>query len=647
MPKLPTAEALGQPQIPVMQQQRVIPLELATPNEGPEAAALAEFGKATSGVGNALNALALKEKINLDSSRAESATTQYLNGLHDFQMGPQNGFENIKGGDAITQPLQQMYRDRRDALRDQISSSLDNPEQQRAFAQRAAIADRSFDATLYRHIAQQSEVYQNQTFEGRKEAERQQAALNWQQPGAIDLALLNTDMMINQQAERAGLHNNIPADKATIDAQKQIAHTRIHSDVIDQMLMTGHDQAAKSYYDGIRNQLTPEAITILGMKVKASATEGEAMRGADAIWQQAGPTMPNQPVDLFKLDQMARTTYANDPHTADAVVNQLHQRFSVFNETNKQLNAANGAAVWDMYNNNKPLAAIQTSKEWLALDGTERTRLTQEMATMGWTKEERARSAKRYAEEDLSHAAFPAFERLMGDPQTLAGMSENQILAMQPQMGQQLTAQLLDQHRRLDTPAHIAAVNVDNDAFKSIVAASTNGQLNPYNPKLSASDLEKIGRLRNEAEIEIDNAQRQNGGKELSREQKNTVIQTIVDRQVMSHRFFLPDQSVPAATVKPDQFSNIYVPIENIDPGWIKGAINWMRSNGIVDPRAKDSDVINSAIGKRLMNAYAIRQAGGTAAQGEAALRGGAATTVPGNATPAPIVNPFSMGGGQ
>ena len=285
MPRLPTADDMGQRPVGSAK-GGIAQLNLKTPQMGQEAQALVQFGQSLKGVGDSLARLALKEKQELDAARAEETTSELLDKYLIFEYGAegQEGFTQVLTGDAVKRKLAEEYKGKREEIKKSLRESLANDDQKRMFDQRANIADRQFDARVYRHVAEQSRAYQGVVSEGVRATERRMAALNWDQPGQIELSILRTHMEVERKARLDGLDPERQGDRQVIDTLKVIAETQIHADVVDQMILTGKDSAAAAYYETVKPRLTPEAIIVLGSKVDASTTDGEAIRGADMAW---------------------------------------------------------------------------------------------------------------------------------------------------------------------------------------------------------------------------------------------------------------------------------------------------------------------------------------------------------------------------
>jgi hypothetical protein len=589
-------------------------LNLKTPQMGQEAQALVQFGQSLKGVGDSLARLAVKEKQELDAARAEEATSQLLDRYLVFEYGDDTteGFTQVLTGDAVKRNLAEEYQKKREEAKKAIRDSLANKDQEMMFDQRANIADRQAQARVFRHTAEQSRAYQGVVSEGVRATERRMAALNWDQPGQIELSILRTHMEVERKARLDGLDPERQGDRQVIDTLKVIAETQIHADVVDQMILTGKDSAAAAYYEAIKEKLTPEAIITLGSKVDASTTDGEAIRGADIAWEAAGPQEPNDPVRLDIMEKMLRDRYSSDPKVMKAAIQDLRSRAQAHDDGQREFAAGNKATVLDAWRRGATLKDLQGSREWWDLDGTQREELRAYMNSMGHTEQSRARGEQEYIEGLKSKHGFRRFWDL-ANPKVLSTMTENQIWALEPELGHKLTTDLIKSKALLSSPAKVLEATIDSELFNTIAA---DAGLDPYkkNP-----DKEKLGRLRNEVEAIISEAQELKGGK-LTRPEKEELMRKTVDRKVMVDEWGR-DPSLPAAVVKPEQRAKVYVPIADVPPDWIKGAANYLRSTGQV-PTEWSDDKIRQAMRGRIERAYGISITGGSSVDGRAALEG-------------------------
>lgn len=495
-----------------------------------------------------------------------------------------------------------------------LRENLGSKEEQIAFDQRMAIADRQFDGRMYRHIAEETSAYRGVVFEGVQAVERRNAAQLWDQPGQIELSLLRIEKSIDEKARQDGLDPTREGDRQVIHTLKTVARSQVYSDVIDTMLVQGKDKAAVAFYKGVKDSLTPESLVTLGNKIEAASVDGESMRATDTVWEMLGPKSPNDPVRLDVMEQAIRNQYRDDPRTARAAINELRSRVAAHNDTQRELRDSNKAAVLGAYHDGADLKKLQTMPEYQALDGEDRNVVRDYVINRGHSLQQQQRAEAEYQDGVKSRLGFQRYWEL-SNPKVLSGMSEAQIMALEPELGRNLTGDLLTARRKLGGATQIHAATIDSELF-NVVAAEAG--LDPYNAK-SPEAKEKLGRLRNRVETVIDLAQQQQG-RTLTREEKEKLMRSEVDRKVMVDEWGR-DPKLPAATIKPEQREKVYVPIKEIEPKWMKEAINYMRSTGAVPLEWNDTKV-KEKFGDRLERAYAWSITGGAPAEGRKILEG-------------------------
>jgi hypothetical protein len=575
-----------------------------------KAGAAASFAE----LGDVLSRLNERDRVLLDKTRAEEATSQYLNELNRFTYDPQGGYTSIRSGDVVKKDLRKEYAEKRLEAAKKIEEKLSTPEQRNAFKQRAGLANQQFDASLHRYVADQTNIYHEQVYDGVIKFDQSYAAANWQQPGVIESSIIRSFDAIDSEAVRKGI------PEATVVMMKEATEAQIHSTIVETMLVEGKDQAALQYYQGIEKRLTPEARVTLGLKVRSASTDGDALRGADAIWTLAGPTGENDPVLIANMEKEARRQYKDDPRVLGSVIAQLRSMAGAYESQRQEVIAGRKATVLEAYHNNATLSDIQRMPEYLEMDGSSKQQLRDYMVNSGWTADQRARAQQSYVEGDKATQGFQRYWEL-SNPNELQRMSEAQILSLTPEMGQQLVGDLMAQKRRIMAAgagggASVLEVTVDQELFNTL---AHDAGLKPFDKNLSSEQKAYLGRLKNKVEKTIDLHQQQLGRK-LQRSEKEELMQKEIDSQVLVDEYGR-DPKRPAGAIGAEQRSKVYVPLADIDNGWKSEAINVMRSKGFVNFRLDDKD-IQRRYKDRLQKAYGLRITGGSQEEIDRALRG-------------------------
>ena len=601
MPRLPTAENLGASPAPSVR-RGVSQLQIDTPRLGYEGRALEEVGRAMQGASDVVYKIAEKERQRIGTIRAEEAFNTYSKNLLDMEQE----YSGVKGGDVLKKDLYKEYEEKRTAAVKTIADGLGDADQKAAFTQRALVANRMFDAQLYRHIGAETAHYENAVDDDTVNTEIRTGTLAAMsgRPTELAVSVLRISKATERKAARAGL----PPETLRVQALSQL-----HSNVVDTMLTQGQDIAAKAYFNKMKGALTDRAAVALSAKLEISSTDEESMRVADEIWAKNAPQSSSAPVRMFDMEQEARKRFAREPKLANAVVQQLRSQAQAWNYQQREMTSGAQAAILNAYHEGKSLAEIQRMQEYIALPGDERVKLRDHIQNYGYTEQQRARAEASYTEGLKSQQSFGKFWEL-SRPSTLMSMSENEIMALEPEIGRELTGRLMTARRSIG--ANVREANIDSDQFN--VLADSAG-LKPYEKSPSPEQKGKLGRLKATVETTIDAHQRATG-RELNRDEKGKLMQQEIDRWVMVNEWGR-DPKAPAATLKPKDLENVYVPIKDIPPNITNEYVNWMRSEGVI-PLNMAPTQARTLHKSRIEKAMGIRRAGGTREQIEAALRG-------------------------
>jgi hypothetical protein len=599
MPRLPTAENLGATPAPSVR-RGVSQLQIDVPRLGYEGRALEEVGRAMNGASDVLYKVAEKERQRIDTIKAEEAFNTYSKKLMDMEQE----YSGVKGGDVLKKDLYKGYEDKRAAAAKEISDGLTSKEQNEAFTKRMLVANRMFDAQLYRHVGAETARYEDAVDADTIDTEIRRGTLAWNRPGEIELSVLRISKAAERKAARAG----VPPE-----ALRTQHISQLHTNVIDMLLTSGQDIAAKSYYGKVKTELTDRAAVGLASKLEVSSTDEEAMRSSSEIWQKYAPQSSSAPVRMFDMEQEARRQHARDPKVANAVISQLRSQAQAFNYQQKEVSSSAQAAVLNAYHEGADLTALQRMPEYTALPGDERVKLRNYIQDRGYTEQQHARAEASYTEGLKAQQSFGRFWEL-SRPAALMAMSENEILSLEPEIGRELTGRLMTAKRSIGS--NVRDANIDSDQFNALADSAG---MKPYERSPSAEQKGRLGRLKATVESAIEAHQRVTG-RELNREEKSKLMQQEIDKWVMVHEWGR-DPKVPAATLKPKDLENVYVPIKDIPPQVTQEYINWMRSEGVI-PFSMAPTQARTLHKSRLEKAMGIRRAGGTREQIEAALRG-------------------------
>jgi hypothetical protein len=198
-------------------------------------------------------------------------------------------------------------------------------------------------------------------------------------------------------------------------------------------------------------------------------------------------------------------------------------------------------------------------------------------------RESRAATSEAREQTRLSRSGTAAY-LVYSSPDTLAGMTENQVLNLLPSLGNELTSHLMQQKRQLAAnPNKLAEARMDEDDFK--MTAQEMG-LKPFAAK-SEDEKAALGALKFRVEQMI-SATQQAGGKPLNRTEKLDVMRREMARTVTVDTWGWTNKEVPVIAITPQQIGSVMVPKE--DRAAIAASMQKMARDFPNDPRFKPSE---------------------------------------------------------
>ena len=181
------------------------------------------------------------EEDRINTLRAEDAFTRVLEKKHDLTFG-ENGFVNLRGGDAVNKPLLPEYTKRLEAVERDISAGLANDEQRMRFKQRVNVARVQFQEDILRHTARERIEYGKQVYTGIVDTAQREATARWDSPNDIAGELVR---IADAVAERADSEGWAP-EFAKAELLKE--QSKVHTAVVQQAIATGNYKYAEEWF---------------------------------------------------------------------------------------------------------------------------------------------------------------------------------------------------------------------------------------------------------------------------------------------------------------------------------------------------------------------------------------------------------------
>lgn len=270
MAKLPDMQSFGEtptPRVP----QGVASYAGAT---GLEGAVSSELSKSGNEIQNSAETFAVM-KDRQDTLRAEDAYNKLRERQVDMTYGKE-GFANLKGGDAVNQPIMKTYGGQFDSAAAGIASTLDNDYQKKLFQRRAEVAGLQLRENITRHVAQESEVYDKNTTDAGVKIEIQSAGVAGGNEADFQTAIYRANALIDGYGQR----NGMKPDNPVIVQAKQQAVDQANSMRVKSVMNTD-PLAAQALYNQVKSSLNAQTRVVLEHELKIAVMPVEAKRDAD------------------------------------------------------------------------------------------------------------------------------------------------------------------------------------------------------------------------------------------------------------------------------------------------------------------------------------------------------------------------------
>jgi len=247
-------------------------ISTATPNlNGPTAGEIQgrqamQMGEAMGQAGGALSKIMLDAVDQQNQVRVNDAMNQAIAARLKLTHDKDAGYTVLQGKAALERPdgkaLDQEYSDKYKATLSELSASLGNDAQRRAFQAQSGKVLAEFTGQVQQHMAKESQQFALSTQAGTVKVAVDQMAMDWQNPEAVGQGQRAIKAAV---AEAGRLQGMAPAEvlAKTVDALSMG-----HQAVIGQALQAGKVDYAREYMKAVNAELTPQARLQLGESVK-------------------------------------------------------------------------------------------------------------------------------------------------------------------------------------------------------------------------------------------------------------------------------------------------------------------------------------------------------------------------------------------
>ncbi len=565
-----------------------------------------------------------QEKRRADAIAVMRAKNELASFTNQRLYDPDAGALTLKGEKALGLPEQvgAEYEQRAG----EIAAGLNSDEQRIAFEQATGEQRQELDHTLRRHVYGEMQRYEGEQLQASTSNAIDSAVAAAADPKA-DLPSIGRAVgsALAGAIEDIRTHGpNIGHTPAQIEQDVAIAKTKAYGGSIRALLAQDKTSMARTFYEEVKDDITVgEERTHLAQELEVATTRSSGLAAAGDIWATVGPKGDNDPINFDQMRDAAEKKYGEkDPKVYEATMNFLRERkASVAAARADRLDAAAGGA-YLAASQGAPLAVVMRSPEFNTLPAKKQAEIidyitarADRAASRAAVDEGRAYTADQRTKAKKEEAGWARYWDL-SEPETLRKLSSDQLNGFRGSLGDEHVNRLFAQQRTLGkTDDQVRSATIDDDLFKTL--ASKAGYT-PYAPKNDSVKAE-LGQLKNAVETQINTAQEAKG-KLLTRDEKQQIMQGIIDQKVMLNVWFTDPERV-AATVTDAEKPTAYVPLAKIPPGTLTEYLNYARSLSPTLQTVPDVE-IRARFTDRIQRAFANRMLGGSRAEQIAIMQG-------------------------
>lgn len=435
-----------------------------------------QLGKALEVAGGDFNASAIRLQHQQNADRVFQAEA----GIKDSYLQYETDAKSQRGQDAwgVTQATTKWWNDNLKKTAD----GLENDQQREIFLKTTMpIRDQSL-TTMGAYEQQQRAASVEESGKASITSSINLAAANPTDPSIVNGA--KSDILKRVQV-LGDLNGWTPVIR---DAQAAQYVTNLHKQVIQSQIDTNPD-AARAYFDANKNEINGADRDEIDKQIRVGTIRQIGQQGSDQIMGQG--------LGESQALQVARDKYTGEQQ--DEVVRRVKERYADIDMTRERGQADAADQAWKIWANNKSLSDVPTSV-LNGMDGKMRVALQAEDAAHASGTDVKTDWGTFY---DLRQQAST-------NPQQFAGTDIRQFFPkLNPAQREQL----------IDTQNQVKGQNAND-------VQTLNEQLNRAHELLgwSAADAQKKGQFDSAALTAIDAAQKDSGGKKLSYDDRQKVI---------------------------------------------------------------------------------------------------------------------------
>lgn len=327
-------------------------------------------------------------------------------------------------------------------------------------------------------------------------------------------------------------------------------------------LLARNPKEAREFWAANRETVRGEQRDEIETRLKSAVASMEANEAVDGIWRDMGPKSDMAPVEIDKMATTVREKFKDQPEQLKAALTTLKERAAEHNAAQAERAAGATNQVMAIWNGTRSLAQVKRSQAWAALPAAQQAKIEEHIESIQNTRLNRAVALgnlelqqQERQQRALKMRGFADYLRY-SDPRVLAGMSDAQVQALLPTLGNELTEHLVNKKRTLATADATRAATIDKQDFDAIAQEM---KLRPFESGKSENEKAALGVLQYRVEQLIDTIQSQKKAP-LTRQEKQQLMRQEMAKQVLVGSWWGGTESKPVITLTPEEVAKVKVP---------------------------------------------------------------------------------------
>lgn len=541
--------------------------------------------------GTAVTAIAEKAAQEADQIRVIDATNEAVKAQLGLTYDKDNGFLNLKGKAALerpdNKPLDIEYTERFENQLAVIEEKLGNDRQKKLFRQASAGLTRQFIGNVNQHMAAEYREYQTGTLNGSIDVATQKMALNW---GDTKVVAEQQRLIGAAVAER---DKNMPEEQRQANLVKALSpgNTAVISAAVD----AGNTTYAKEYLLQNAQYITPENRLVLSKAVEIGDFESRTQTYAEKYITEAKGDF-KLAIDLARKNLSGKDedktverlkVRAEEGKQVDAKQVQTEAERIISanpNSVEAQLAAARKELDGELENSViQKISGMDAEKTVIRERGQKKAReeafgffnksgfgsipatvlarmdpedvdkMRQLQESRNYTRTIQGEANERRRQQRLYKDAAPEFLALYSNLDKLEKMTPEQILLLEPKLGEQHVRTLLDRNQTLQNVEGKRTAKMDDDQFNAIALKY---DMNPFKP--SKKQKETLALVHSRVDMELEAAAKRKR-QPLTKEEKEKIMIDALKVEVEIDGLIWNDTK-PVIMLTPEEAAKVVIP---------------------------------------------------------------------------------------